>query len=154
MNPTANRDRLTGRQLVVPIGIKDLFAEAETFVLQQNLGNRGGGLGISKGVVPVVGISVTVTEGTMPMELDALRLEINVLRESVKGRTDNLFNSRLPSVSHDGYVDKNRTKNKNKNKHITKLQITNQNQIDRKQIPPSSAVGFTHSGDEAPLVRK
>jgi hypothetical protein len=41
-----------------------------------------------------------------------------------------------------------------KQKHITKLQITNQKQINRKQIPPPSAVGFTQSGDEAPLVRK
>jgi hypothetical protein len=60
--------------------------------------------------------------------------------------------SRLLSVSHDGYVDKNRNKNKNKNKHIIKLQITNQKQIDRNQIPPPSAVGFTHSGDEAPRM--
>jgi hypothetical protein len=56
--------------------------------------------------------------------------------------------------AHDGYVDKNRNKYKYKNKHIAKLQITNQKQINRKQIPPPSAVGFTHSGDEAPLVRK
>jgi hypothetical protein len=54
----------------------------------------------------------------------------------------------LPSVSHDGYVDKN------KNKHITKLQITKQKQINRKPIPPPSAVGFTHLGDEALVVRK
>jgi hypothetical protein len=56
--------------------------------------------------------------------------------------------SRLPSVSHDGYVEKN------KNKHKTKLEITKKTQMNGKQIPPPSALGFTHSGDEAPLVRK
>jgi hypothetical protein len=37
--------------------------------------------------------------------------------------------------------------------------MTNEKPINRKKkkkkkIPPPSAVGFTHSGDEAPLVRK
>jgi hypothetical protein len=56
--------------------------------------------------------------------------------------------SLFPSVSHDGYVDKTKIK------HIGKLEITNRNLMNRKQIPPPSAVGFTHAGDEAPLVTK
>jgi hypothetical protein len=32
--------------------------------------------------------------------------------------------------------------------HIAKLQITKHKQINRKPIPPPSAVGFTHSGVE------
>jgi hypothetical protein len=57
----------------------------------------------------------------------------------------------LTSVSHDGYIDKN------KSKHITELQITTSKQINRKQIPgnpPPSVAGFTHSGDEAPLINE
>jgi hypothetical protein len=51
-------------------------------------------------------------------------------------------------------METNRNKYKYKNKHIGKLQIMNQKQINGKQIPPPSAVGITHSRDEAPLVRK
>jgi hypothetical protein len=35
---------------------------------------------------------------------------------------------------------------------MTKPQITKQKQIHRKHIPPPSAAGFTHSGDEDQLV--
>jgi hypothetical protein len=67
---------------------------------------------------------------------------------------DLFISPRVPlSVGDDGYVDKNKNKNKNKSKHITKLKITKQKQISRKPIPPPSAVDFTHSGDEAPLVK-
>jgi hypothetical protein len=48
------------------------------------------------------------------------------------------------SVSYDGYVDKNKTK------QITELQNSKSKQINRKQTPdnpPPSAAGFTHSGD-------
>jgi hypothetical protein len=61
----------------------------------------------------------------------------------------NAWNLKVMAFSHDGYVDKN------KSKHITELQITKSKQINRKQMhdnPPPSVAGFTHSGDEAPLV--
>jgi hypothetical protein len=57
------------------------------------------------------------------------------------------------SISHDGYIDQN------KSKHITELQITKSKQINRKQMrdrdnPPPSVAGFTHLRDEAPLVNE
>jgi hypothetical protein len=42
MNATANRERRADGRPAVPIGIQDLVAEAETFALQQNLGNGEG----------------------------------------------------------------------------------------------------------------
>jgi hypothetical protein len=55
----------------------------------------------------------------------------------------------LTSVSHDGYIDEN------KSKYITELQITERKQINGKantNLPPSAA-GFTYLGGEAPLVK-
>jgi hypothetical protein len=43
---------------------------------------------------------------------------------------------------------------KTKNKHTTKLGIAKQKQINRRKNSSYSAMSFSHSGDEAPLVRQ
>jgi hypothetical protein len=87
MNATANRERQADGRPAVPIGIQNLFAEAETFALQRNLGNGGGGLSLGSGVTPGVGTSAVATGGTTPMELDALKLEINAPCQSFKAQS-------------------------------------------------------------------
>jgi hypothetical protein len=58
---------------------------------------------------------------------------------------------RLTSVSDEGYVDKKYmyAKTKNQKLKIIKSKQT-QKQRKAKNNPPPSAVGFTHSGDDAP----
>jgi hypothetical protein len=65
------------------------------------------------------------------------------------------ISSRLTSVSHEGYVDKIKHARK-KQEPIHNIVESKQTQMQRQATnnPPPSAVGFTHSGDEAPLVRK
>jgi hypothetical protein len=69
MNTTANWESFTDQLPTVPIRNHDLFAEAERFVLQQNLAHREGGLQISMSVVPAVATTAIVDGGTMPLEL-------------------------------------------------------------------------------------
>jgi hypothetical protein len=86
-NAMANHERRANRRPEVQIGIQDLFREAETFALQSHLGNGGGRLSLGSGAIPAVGTSAVVAGGTTPMELDALKLEINALRDSFKAQT-------------------------------------------------------------------
>jgi hypothetical protein len=88
MNATVNRERRADGRAAVPIGIEDLFAEAETVALQLNLGNGGGSLRMGSGLAIVAGTPAVGAGGTTPMDLDTLKLEINSLHDDFKARLE------------------------------------------------------------------
>jgi hypothetical protein len=68
----------------VPIGIQDLFAEAQIFPLQQNIDNSDGRVSVGSRVAMTIEISMVTIGDTIPMDLDTFEVEFNALYKRLK----------------------------------------------------------------------